>query len=172
VVLADNGSTDGAPEAAAAKYDHVTFLPTGANLGYGGGMNRGVATLDPDIEFLIIANPDVEWGPGSIDELLAAAERWPQAGALGPMIFEPDGSVYPSARRVPDLIGGIGHAVAGLVWKSNPWTRPVPAGGRGSHRAIGGLALRIVSAGAAQGVRRHRRVRPAVLHVHGGRRPG
>jgi len=123
VVLADNGSTDGAPEAAAAKYDHVTFLPTGANLGYGGGMNRGVATLDPDIEFLIIANPDVEWGPGSIDEMLSAAERWPRAGALGPMIFEPDGTVYPSARRVPDLIGGIGHAVAGLVWKSNPWTR-------------------------------------------------
>lgn len=122
VVIADNGSTDGAPEAAAADDPDVTLVHTGGNLGYGGGMNRGVAELDRDIEFIVIANPDVTWTPGSLDDLLEAAARWPRAGALGPLITEPDGSVYPSARRVPDLISGTGHAVLGAVWKNNPWT--------------------------------------------------
>ena len=122
VIIADNGSTDGAPEAAQAQYDNVTLVHTGGNLGYGGGMNRGVAALDPALEFVVIANPDIEWTPGSLDELLAAAKRWPRAGSLGPLITEPDGSPYPSARRVPDLVSGTGHAVLGAVWKNNPWT--------------------------------------------------
>lgn len=122
VILADNGSDDGAPEAAAEKYDNVSLLHTGGNIGYGGAINRAVAAVDPAIEFVVVANPDVEWGPGSIDEMLAAAERWPRAGAVGPLIHEPDGSIYPSARRVPDLVSGTGHALLGTVWKSNPWT--------------------------------------------------
>ncbi|MGF7123891.1 glycosyltransferase family 2 protein [Rhodococcus sp. BE178] len=123
VILADNGSTDGAPEAAAAAHDHVRLLRTGGNIGYGGAINRAVAEIDPDIEFVVVVNPDVRWSPGAIDELLAAAARWPRAGALGPMVREPDGSMYPSARRVPDLISGAGHAVLGSVWPSNPWTQ-------------------------------------------------
>ncbi len=122
VILADNGSVDGAPEAAAEKYDNVSLLRTGGNIGYGGAINRAVAEVDPAAEFVVVANPDVEWGPGSIDQLFEAAERWPRAGSLGPLIHEPDGTVYPSARRVPDLVSGTGHAVLGTVWKSNPWT--------------------------------------------------
>lgn len=123
VIMADNGSTDGAPEAAEAAHDHVRLLRTGGNIGYGGAINRAVAEIDPDIEFVVVVNPDVRWSPGAIDELLAAAARWPRAGALGPMVREPDGSMYPSARRVPDLISGAGHAVLGSVWPSNPWTQ-------------------------------------------------
>lgn len=122
VVIADNGSTDGAPEQAQDEYENVTLVRTGGNIGYGGAVNRGVTEIDPDIEFVLVANPDVEWSPGAIDELLAAAARWPRAACLGPLITEPDGSVYPSARRVPDLVSGSGHAILGAAWKSNPWT--------------------------------------------------
>ena len=125
VVMADNGSTDGAPEAAVEHFDNVRLLRTGANLGYGSAVNRAVSSLDglPEgSDFLIIANPDVVWGPGSIDALLEAADRWPRAAAFGPLIRDPDGSVYPSARHLPSLIRGGMHAVVGPVWKSNPWT--------------------------------------------------
>ncbi|WP_062995280.1 glycosyltransferase family 2 protein [Nocardia mikamii] len=123
VILADNGSTDGAPELAAESNEHVTLLRTGGNIGYGGAVNRAVAELDPEIEYVIIANPDVRWGTDSIDQLLAAARRWPRAGALGPLIHEPDGSIYPSARRVPGLLDGAGHAILGTIWPGNPWSR-------------------------------------------------
>ncbi|ATL70233.1 glycosyltransferase family 2 protein [Nocardia terpenica] len=122
VILADNGSTDGTPELAAESNEHVRLLRTGGNIGYGGAINRAVAEVDPEIEFVVIANPDVRWGTDSIDQLLAAARRWPRAGALGPLIHEPDGSVYPSARRVPGLLDGAGHAILGTIWPANPWT--------------------------------------------------
>ncbi len=123
VVLADNGSADGVPEKAAAERDNVHFVPTGGNLGYGGGVNAGVATLGDEVGWIVIANPDLEWDPGSLDELLKAAKRWPRGGAFGPLIREPDGSVYPSARLLPSLGRGIGHAVLGKIWPGNPWTR-------------------------------------------------
>ncbi len=122
VIMADNGSTDGAPEEALGRYPNVRLVRTGANLGYGTAVNRAVADIGPEFEFLVVANPDVQWGPRSIDMLLDAAARWPHAGSLGPLIRDPDGSVYPSARHLPSLIRGGMHAVIGPVWKSNPWT--------------------------------------------------
>jgi len=123
VILADNGSVDGAPEAAEKAHANVRLLRTGGNIGYGAAVNRAVAEVDPSAEFVVVANPDVCWGPGSLDELLDAARRWPRAGSLGPLIHEPDGSIYPSARTVPTLVSGAGHALLGTVWPANPWTR-------------------------------------------------
>lgn len=120
VVLSDNGSVDGAPEAAAAARPDVRFEPTGGNLGYGRAANAGVRLTDA--EFVVVANPDVVWAPGSLDELLAAARRWPGGGAFGPLIHTADGAVYPSARALPSLGRGIGHALCGWWWPANPWT--------------------------------------------------
>lgn len=119
VVLADNGSTDGAPEAAVGP--GVRLLRTGGNLGYGSAANLGASGATG--EWLVVANPDVTWAPGSLDALLAAALRWPHAGCLGPAIRTPDGQLYPSARAFPSLGRGIGHALLGWAWPSNPWTR-------------------------------------------------
>jgi N-acetylglucosaminyl-diphospho-decaprenol L-rhamnosyltransferase len=126
VLMADNGSTDGAPEEALERHPNARLLRTGANLGYGSAVNRAVAEYladsATDSEFFVVANPDVLWGPRSIDAMLEAAARWPRAGALGPLIRDPDGSVYPSARHQPSFIRGGMHAVIGPIWKSNPWT--------------------------------------------------
>ncbi|HWC81272.1 MAG TPA: glycosyltransferase family 2 protein [Pseudonocardiaceae bacterium] len=122
VILADNGSTDGAPERAAER-DGVELVRTGGNLGYGSGANRGVRALGPEYGWVVVANPDVEWSPGSLDTLLAAAQRWPAAGAFGPLIREPNGKVYPSARLLPSLGRGVGHAALGRIWPGNPWSR-------------------------------------------------
>jgi N-acetylglucosaminyl-diphospho-decaprenol L-rhamnosyltransferase len=122
VVVADTVSTDGAPEKA-AKRANVHLLNIGENVGYGTGCNRGVAELDDRYGWIIIANPDLEWEPGSLDALLDAAKRWPRGGAFGPLIHELDGTVYPSARLLPSFGRGIGHAAFGKIWPGNPWTR-------------------------------------------------
>jgi N-acetylglucosaminyl-diphospho-decaprenol L-rhamnosyltransferase len=120
VVLADNGSTDGAPERAAARYPHVRLLRTGGNIGYGAAANAGLADLRAGRA--LIANPDLRFHPGSVDELLAAADRWPRAATLGPAIMTPEGELYPSARDLPSLSTGAGHALLGWAWRGNPWT--------------------------------------------------
>ena len=119
VVLADNGSTDGAPEAAVGP--GVRLLRTGGNLGYGKAANLGASGFDGD--WLVVANPDVTWSPGALDALLEAGRRWPRAGCLGPAIRTPGGQLYPSARAFPSLGRGIGHALFGWWWPANPWTR-------------------------------------------------
>ena len=130
VVLADNGSTDGVPQAMAQQREDVTFLDTGGNIGYGAAMNAGARHLqqlreagEVDQEFLLISNPDVVFQPASIDQLLDCARTWENAGAIGPRIVEPDGRNYPSARAVPTLSNGIGHALFSTVWPNNPWTK-------------------------------------------------
>lgn len=141
VILADNGSTDGSPEEAAARHPNVRLLHTGGNIGYGGAVNRAVAEVDPAEEFVVVANPDVRWGPGSLDRLLEGARRWPRAASLGPLIHEPDGTVYPSARSVPGLVSGAGHALLGTVWPKNPWTRRYRQENETvSERAVGWLS--------------------------------
>jgi N-acetylglucosaminyl-diphospho-decaprenol L-rhamnosyltransferase len=120
VVLADNGSTDGVPEQVAARHPHVRLLPTGGNVGYGAAVNAGLAGAPG--RYALVANPDVHFEPGAVDELLAVAARWPRAATVGPAIRTPQGDLYPSARDLPRLSTGAGHALLGWAWPGNPWT--------------------------------------------------
>lgn len=99
------------------------YRPMSGNLGYGHAINAVVETLPESVRFVLVSNPDVLLGPGSIDALLATLAELPEAGAVGPKILEADGSPYPSARAVPSIRNGIGHALFATVWPSNPWTR-------------------------------------------------
>jgi N-acetylglucosaminyl-diphospho-decaprenol L-rhamnosyltransferase len=120
LVLVDNGTDPGVADRVAAEAGG-RVLRTGANLGYGGGANAGARGATQP--WLVVANPDVVWEPGSLDALLDAADRHPTAGALGPALLNEDGTVYPSARELPSLTQGVGHALLGKVWPHNPWTR-------------------------------------------------
>lgn len=129
LVCADNGSTDGAPEALAAARGDVEVFSTGGNIGYGAAINAAVRRLrgrrlagEINGEYFLITNPDVRFTPGSIDELAACLTQEPAAGAAGPRIEEEDGSAYPSARQVPGLLTGSGHALLSDVWPNNPFT--------------------------------------------------
>ena len=119
VTVVDNGSTDGSVERAEA-HPGVDLIETGRNAGYGTAANLGVAQATE--EWVLVVNPDIEFEPQSIDQLLTVADRWPRAAALGPRIHTADGMLYPSARELPSLGRGIGHAAFGWVWPSNPWT--------------------------------------------------
>jgi len=44
-------------------------------------------------------------------------------GSVGPRLLNDDGSVYPSARNIPSVSTGVGHALFKTVWPNNPWSR-------------------------------------------------
>jgi N-acetylglucosaminyl-diphospho-decaprenol L-rhamnosyltransferase len=121
-VVVDNLTEDGSVDEVVAAYPWVRFVQTGSNLGYGRAINVAVAGLDPVIEWVVIANPDIVFAPGAIDRLVEAARDDPTIGAAGPRILRSDRTVYPSARSLPSLRTGIGHAVFLRVWPKNPWT--------------------------------------------------
>ncbi len=101
----------------------ATYLAMPENLGYGGAMNAAVAALPKDIEWLLVSNPDVVLTPGVLDRLLAVGQESTQIASIGPAIDNGDGTTYPSARAVPSLRTGVGHAMFTNLWPSNPWTR-------------------------------------------------
>ncbi|WP_447924822.1 glycosyltransferase family 2 protein [Georgenia muralis] len=120
LVIVDNGTQAAVVDDVAARHGAEVVRP-GSNLGYGAAANLGARRgAEP---WVVVANPDILWHPGSLDELLAAADRNPRAGSLGPTILNTDGTVYPSARAVPSLTQGAGHAVFVKLWPGNPWTR-------------------------------------------------
>jgi N-acetylglucosaminyl-diphospho-decaprenol L-rhamnosyltransferase len=119
IVVVDNGSTDGSIEAL-DECQGVRLIRTGSNVGYGVAANIGVRETLTDL--VVVANPDVEWHPGALDLLYTAAQRWPEGGAFGPLVMTAHGEIYPSARALPTLANGIGHALLGWWWPTNPWT--------------------------------------------------
>ncbi len=121
VVVADNG-TDDTAVAAMTVASAARYLPLDRNLGYGGAMNAAIRSLGPEIEWVLVSNPDVILGKDSIDVLVATGRQDSRIGAVGPAIMT-DGEVYPSARSVPSLRTGIGHALFANIWMGNPWTR-------------------------------------------------
>jgi N-acetylglucosaminyl-diphospho-decaprenol L-rhamnosyltransferase len=121
LVVVDNGSRDGSIAALAREFPSVRVLPTGRNLGYAGGVNRGVAATRAPV--VAVLNSDVEVAPGTAAALVARLDAEPDLAAVGPVIKNPDGSQYPSARTVPSPTDAVGHAVFGVVRPSNPFTR-------------------------------------------------
>ena len=123
LVIVDNRPGDGSRAEALAAAAGARYLPLASNPGYGGGMNAGVATLQPSVTWVLLSNPDVVLHPQVIDRLISAAQQDDRIGAVGPAVLNPDGTRYPSARRVPSLRLGIGHALFVNLWHDNPWTR-------------------------------------------------
>lgn len=129
VIVADNRPDDSAPVRDQATAAGATYFPLPSNLGYGGAINAAVRELDANIEWLLISNPDVVLHPGSIDAMLRRAHSDTTIGAVGPAIYTAEGALYPSARAVPSLRTGIGHALFANIWLGNPWSRAYRSGG-------------------------------------------
>ena len=121
VVVADNGSRDGSEMALLERYPEAKWVPTGANLGYGTAANIGAAAVDS--RYLLICNPDVVLGQGSVTRLRSFLEGRPDIALVGPRIHGSDGALYPSARRFPALLEAFGHGILGQFWVGNPFSR-------------------------------------------------
>jgi N-acetylglucosaminyl-diphospho-decaprenol L-rhamnosyltransferase len=120
IVVVDNASSDGSEAALAESDPDSRFLPTGSNLGFGTAANVGVANTAS--AYVLVLNPDTILQPGTTKALTAALDRDPRMAVVGPRVDNPDGSLYPSARRFPRMTDAAGHAFLGMVWRDNPFT--------------------------------------------------
>ena len=139
IVVVDNLPERGEARriATAAEAD---YLPLPRNRGYGAAMNAGVARIGEGVRWILISNPDVRLGPGSVDALRSVGAADDGVGAVGPAVLNSDGTLYPSARAVPSIRIGVGHALFGNVWKANPWSRRYHSSVSGIPRDAGWLS--------------------------------
>ncbi len=130
VVVVDNKPEGDDGVSRIAERHGALYLALPSNPGYGAGMNAGVRALtaslspsDAAFDAFFFCNPDVIFTAPSIAELAISLFEDPRAGSIGPRTLNEDGSVYPSARNIPSIGTGVGHALFGRIWPSNPWSR-------------------------------------------------
>ena len=58
------------------------------NPGYGSAANIGVQSLPDGCDWVVVCNPDITVTPTTLEELMAEANKRPDAGALGPGHFQ------------------------------------------------------------------------------------
>ena len=121
IVVIDNDSHDGSAEAAIAAVPGARLVRNDTNRYLSPAWNQGAALTDAP--YLLFLNPDTEWFHGTLADLVAVARAHPRAGLIGPMVRNPDGTVYASGRRFPSVVDAVGHAFVSLVRTDNAFTR-------------------------------------------------
>jgi N-acetylglucosaminyl-diphospho-decaprenol L-rhamnosyltransferase len=126
VVVVENGV---AGSAAIALEDlpgkPVRIVRPGRNVGYGAGVNRGLAVLagEPSPpEWILVSNPDLVVHSGALPALREALETERAWALVGPRIFDEGGEVYPSVRNFPSFTDAAGHALLAMFNPENPFT--------------------------------------------------
>jgi GT2 family glycosyltransferase len=109
VIVVDNGSTDGTVDFVTARGG--CKVVRSANVGYAGGINRGVRE-GGSAEAILILNPDVRLSENSIPPLLKALHE-PHVGIVAPQVRSPEGELEFSLRREPSLLNATGLSRTG-----------------------------------------------------------
>ncbi len=120
VVVVDNAPVGTSAAILGDLVASVTLIETGVNLGFGGGVNRGVAAASTP--YVLVCNPDLVVHDGAVAALVDALEQERDWALVGPKILDMSGETYPSVRRFPSLADAAGHALLAPLWPKNPFT--------------------------------------------------
>lgn len=110
IIVVDNDSSDGSPEAIARDYPEVKLIRSPENLGFSRANNLGIKAATG--EYLAFVNSDVEVFPGCIPGLVAFSEAHPRVGVAGPALFGGKGGLQRSYWGFPTLRNRFARAFA------------------------------------------------------------
>ena len=99
VVVVDNGSKDGSPDAVTSQFSWVNIIINSRNVGFAAACNRGLAVARG--RHVMLLNPDTEVLPNSLKNLVMALDENPRWGIVGPQMLDQHDRPYRSARRFP-----------------------------------------------------------------------
>lgn len=96
-LIVNNDPADDLSAVRARGWPRLQIIQNDCNLGFGAAANRGFQRSRG--EFILLLNPDVRTGTGSIGALLETMQQNPKAGLALPQLQNPDGSLQYSCRR-------------------------------------------------------------------------
>lgn len=114
-IVVNNDPGDDLSEVDAASPE-TEVIEAGANLGYAGGINRGLAVA-PASRWTVFLNPDLRLCPGALKVLVQHSDG---RDAAVPTILNARGVRHTSLRREPTVLGALGDAIFGNVWPTRP----------------------------------------------------
>lgn len=121
VLVIDNASRDGSHTRAVAAHPWARLIENPTNVFLSPAWNQGIR--ETEAPFVLLLNPDTGWWKGTLADYARVAREHPRAGIIGPLIRNPDGTVYPSGRPFPGVFDAVAHAFLGTVAPGNRFTR-------------------------------------------------
>jgi N-acetylglucosaminyl-diphospho-decaprenol L-rhamnosyltransferase len=115
LMVRDNASTDGTPEAIRERFPEVEIEFGEENLGFAGGMNRLIARSDAPWFFPL--NSDAWPEDQCLATLARVAEHYPKAAALAPLLLRPDGTLEHSTHPFPSPLIALMVASGSQRWR-------------------------------------------------------
>lgn len=114
LIVVDNASSDGSASLLRRR-EGVRLIANAENVGFARACNQGLRTSRG--RYALLLNPDTRVVPGALEALVAFMDAHPEAGAAGPALLNPDGSLQPSGGEFPSLrqLLAIHPIVAGLL---------------------------------------------------------
>jgi hypothetical protein len=108
VIVVDNASPDASAQMVTSEFPQVVLIPNQVNGGFAQANNQGLrqAGFDKDglpqpdaPRYALLLNPDTLLPPAALTDMLAFMDNHPEAGAAGPKLVRPDGSLDLACRR-------------------------------------------------------------------------
>ena len=100
-IVVDNASPDDSVAMVRSKYPDASVIANSINRGFTGGNNQGI--LASSGRYVMVLNPDTEIVDDALEKLVVYLNAHPEAGAIGPQLLDPDGSIQSSRRRFPTM---------------------------------------------------------------------
>ncbi|NIS85449.1 MAG: glycosyltransferase family 2 protein, partial [Nitrospinaceae bacterium] len=121
-IVVDNSPEDPALAALAGRVPGLRILSNPVNRGFARACNQGAAEARGTA--LLFLNPDTILADQSVKRMWNYLQAHPDAGALGPRVLNPDGSLQHSCRRFPTLGAGLfnRYSLLSRVFPRNPVT--------------------------------------------------
>ena len=101
ILVVDNASADDTVGHLRREFPEVELIVNAENRGFAAASNQALAAAEG--RYLLLLNPDTVVPPRGLEELVAFADRHPEAGIVGPQLRYPDGSLQFSARHFPTI---------------------------------------------------------------------
>ena len=101
IIVVDNDSSDGSPEAVEAQFPHVRLFRSGGNLGFAKANNLGVSHSRG--RYVAFINSDVKVLKGCLTTLVDYCDQHPEIGMAGPRVIGGDGKLQRSCRGFPTV---------------------------------------------------------------------
>jgi GT2 family glycosyltransferase len=101
LIVVDCASTDATAEIVRDRIPAARLVELETNPGYGCALNQGARFASG--RYLLLLNADAWPAHGALEKLLAFADGEPLAGAVGPRLLNPDGTLQKSVRGFPTL---------------------------------------------------------------------
>ncbi len=121
ILVVDNASRDGSADRALEACPQARVIRNATNRGFPSAANQGMRASSAPFVFLL--NPDAVISAGTLGGFLKVAREHPRAGVIGCLTKNPDGTVYPSARKVPSVVESLMHSFLGPFLPDNRWSR-------------------------------------------------